>query len=51
MSEGYDPYWEDHEYELRQMYEDYILELVRQEGGTVEDMKERVPFEEWRANL
>ena len=51
MTEGYDPYWENHEEELHQMYEDYIWELVRQEGGTMEAMREREPFEEWRADL
>lgn len=49
--EGYDPYRENREEELHQMYEDYIWELVSREGGTMEDMREREPFEEWRANL
>ena len=51
MREGYDPYWETHEDELHQMYEDYIWELVQSEGGTTDGMREREPFEEWRANL
>lgn len=44
-------YYETHEDELRQEYEDYILELVAAEGGTVEAMRERVPFDAWVKEL
>lgn len=37
--------------ELRQMYEKHIGNLVRLEGGTMEAMREREPFEEWVGRL
>lgn len=44
-------YYETHEDTLRQEYEDYILELVAAEGGTVEAMREREPFDAWVKEL
>lgn len=33
--------------DLEQKYMDYIYRLQAAEGGTVDDMCEREPFEEW----